>query len=124
MHVLDLKPDNIMVKLEDMSILERDAKDEYSNPLPQKHTEDRTIYLSRNNYGRLLKPVGTVQITDFDLSVLGDVPRSGSIQAEIYRAPEVILGAGYSYAADIWNLGVMVGHESTSHRMHPLMIYL
>ena len=49
----DLKPDNIMVRLEDPSILERDARDEYDHPLPQKVVDDRTIYLSRNNYGRL-----------------------------------------------------------------------
>ncbi|KAJ5502977.1 hypothetical protein N7463_005851 [Penicillium fimorum] len=31
-----------------------------------------------------------------------------SIQTEIYRAPEVILDAGYPYSADIWSLGVML----------------
>jgi serine/threonine-protein kinase SRPK3 len=112
---IDLKPDNIMVKIEDPSILERDARDEYDHPLPQKHADGRTIYLSRNNYGQLSVPTGIVQIVDFDLSVLGDMPRSGCIQAEIYRAPEVILDAGYTYSADIWSLGVMVrSHLSVS----------
>ena len=105
---IDLKPSNIMVKLEDPEILERDVRDEYDHPLPQKVLDERTIYLSRNNYGRLLRPTGIVQITDFGLSVRGDVPHSGCIQAELYRAPEVVLDAGYTYSADIWSLGVMV----------------
>lgn len=97
-----------MVKLEDSAILDRDVRDEYDHPLPQKHVDGRVLYLSRNNYGRPAVPTGVVQITDFDLSVLGNRPHSGCIQAEIYRAPEVILDAGYSYSADIWSLGVMV----------------
>ena len=91
--MVDLKPDNIMVRLEDRSILERSARDEMENPLPQKKCDDRTIYLSRNNYGH---------------SVQGDDSNNGCIQAEVYRAPEVILDAGWTYSADIWNLGVMV----------------
>ncbi|KAE8316139.1 kinase-like domain-containing protein [Aspergillus transmontanensis] len=109
-HIIhtDLKPDNIMVKIEDQSILEESAKDEYEDPLPQKICPDgRTIYLSRNNYGPTLKTTGIIAITYFNLSVPGDRPNSGCIQAEIYRAPEVILDAGLTYSADIWSLGVM-----------------
>lgn len=106
---IDLKPDNIMVKIEDPSLLDREARDEYEKPLPQKRCSDgRLIYLSRNNYGQPSKTTGVVRITDFDLSVLGNKPHTGCIQAEVYRAPEVILDAGYSYSADIWSLGVMV----------------
>lgn len=109
-HVIhaDLKPDNVMVKVEDPSILERDARDEHGHPLPQKHIHGRVIYLSRNNYGQPSVATGVVQITDFDLSVTGDVPQTGCIQAEIYRAPEAVLDAGYGYSADIWSLGVML----------------
>ncbi|KAF1820044.1 kinase-like protein [Dissoconium aciculare CBS 342.82] len=104
----DLKPDNIMVKIEDSTILERDAKDEYQNPLPQKHIDGRVIYLSRNDYGQPSVPIGIVQIVDFDRSVSGKLSHSGCIQADVYRAPEVILDAGYTYSADIWSLGVML----------------
>ncbi|EHY60976.1 Serine/threonine-protein kinase SRPK [Exophiala dermatitidis] len=110
-HIIhtDLKPDNIMVKLEDPSILERDAEDEFKHPLPQKHCEDgRVIYLARNDYGQFRRPVGVIRITDLDLAVSGDILRKGCIQAELYRAPEVILDVGYSYSADIWSLGVML----------------
>lgn len=109
-----------MVKFEDTSILERDARDEYDHPLPQKHVDGRIIYLSRNNYGQPKTPTGVIQITDFDLSVLGNVPRTGCIQAEVYRAPEVILDAGYSYSADIWSLGVMVGAIHSMFSLFPV----
>lgn len=100
-----------MVKLEDVTLLEHDARDEFENPLPQKHCGDeRTIYVSRKNYGPLKKITGLVEITDFDLSVRGDIPHphSGCIQAEVYRAPEVIVDAGFTYNTDIWSLGAMV----------------
>ncbi|CAG8306747.1 unnamed protein product [Penicillium salamii] len=107
-EVLDLKPDNIMIRVEDPSILEHSARDEYDHHLPQKMCPDgRIIYLSLNDLGISEKTTGIVQITDFDLSVRGGKPNKGCIQAEIYRAPEVVLDAGYSYSADIWSLGVM-----------------
>ncbi|KAJ5365154.1 hypothetical protein N7517_008040, partial [Penicillium concentricum] len=63
----NLKSDNIMIKVEDPSILSESARDEHEHTLPQKTCPD----------GR-----------------------------RIYRAPEVILGAGYSYSVDIWGLGL------------------
>ena len=106
--VIDLKPDNVMVRLENESILERAARDELENQFPQKIYDDRTNYLSRNNYGQPASVTGIVCIIDFGHSVQGDVSNIGCIQAEIYRAPEVILEAGWTYSADIWSLGVMV----------------
>lgn len=99
-----------MIRFEDPTMLEEIAQDEYETPLPQKHMDDgRIIYQSRNDYGPLRKPTGIIRITDFDRSRLGDdTPHSGCIQADVYRAPESILDAGYSYSADIWNLGVIV----------------
>jgi serine/threonine protein kinase len=100
-----------MVKAEDVSIFQRDAQDEFDYPLPQKRIDDtRTIYLYRNNYGRLVAGDGIIQIVDFDLSVRSKPGQihTGAIQGEIYRAPEVILDADHSYPADIWSLGVLV----------------
>jgi serine/threonine-protein kinase SRPK3 len=101
-----------MANLEDLSILERSALDEVTHPFPQVQREDRRIYISRNQYGyptNFPKVLGRVVITDFGFSVIGDGPHFGAIQAERFRAPEVILDAGWSYSADIWTLGVLVG---------------
>ncbi|PGH27962.1 CMGC/SRPK protein kinase [Polytolypa hystricis UAMH7299] len=105
----DLNPNNIMVTLEDKLLLEIAAREEYEDPLPQKHLEDgRTIYLPRSNYGPPRRAAGLVEITDFGLAVSGNEKNDGVIQADMYRAPEVILEKGYSYSADIWSLGAMM----------------
>lgn len=98
-----------MIKCEDKDVLTADIEDEYINPLPQKKCGDgRIIYLNRNDFGHTNRIGGIVRITDFDRAVFGKGPHKGCIQNEVYRAPEVMLDAGYSYSADIWGLGVMV----------------
>ena len=95
------------MKLEEDSILDHSAKDEFGNPLDRRELDSRTIYLSRNEYGPLLHKTGIIQIVDFDQSVPfepGQV-HEGYMGVEIYRAPEVILDAGWSYPAEIWSLG-------------------
>ncbi|OJJ45147.1 hypothetical protein ASPZODRAFT_2111073 [Penicilliopsis zonata CBS 506.65] len=106
----DLKPDNVLMALREHSRLHLVAQDEIQEPLPQKGLQDRTIYLSRNYFGLQGQEIGRPVITDFGLAVRGD-QRSfyhHSIQPDEYRAPEVILDAGWSYSVDIWNLGVLI----------------
>ncbi|PWY75347.1 kinase domain protein [Aspergillus sclerotioniger CBS 115572] len=103
----DLKQDNILMTLRDPSVLDKVSQDEMSAPLPQKHLPDRTIYLSRNHFSLEVKDLGRPVITDFGLSVRGPQSHTHLIQPDEYRAPEVILGAGWTYSADIWNLAVL-----------------
>jgi len=50
------------------------------------------------------------KISDFGLSYIlqPGTTMTMPIQPTVYRAPEVILGAGWSCSADIWNLAVVV----------------
>ena len=103
-----------MLVLEDPSLLSLAAQEEYTDPLPQKQCSDgRITYLACGDFGPLRKISGLIQLIDFDFAVRGGGPsvglvHDGCIQAEPYRAPEVILDKGYSYSADIWSFGVMV----------------
>ncbi|PWY93951.1 CMGC protein kinase [Aspergillus sclerotioniger CBS 115572] len=106
----DLKVDNMLVTFENSSVLQDFVQAQPSNPMPRKVKNRRTIYLSHNDFGPLRSFYILPKITDFGLahhqgtsSVLNRHP----IQPDEYRAPEVILGAGWTYSADIWNLGLL-----------------
>ncbi|KAI3092197.1 hypothetical protein CBS147333_10251 [Penicillium roqueforti] len=110
-HIIhtDLKSDNILMALRDHCVLDAVVQDEIEDPLPQKILKDRTIYLSRNNFGLQVGNLGRPVITDFGLSVRGDEgPHNHPIQPNGFRAPEVIIGASWNYSADIWNLGALI----------------
>ena len=50
-----------------------------------------------------------LKISDFGAAVFGNVPtlHRHDIQPEQFCAPEVLLNAGWTYSADIWNLGMV-----------------
>ena len=106
---LDLKPDNILLGIEDDGIIKELIDEERKHPSPAEVYADRSIYPHRN-FGCLRGPPGRPKIADFGLAVSSS---SGTfnhpIQPDLFQAPEAILRAGWSYSADIWNLGVMVG---------------
>lgn len=109
---LDLKLDNIMMTIEDQSVI-KDFVNEYLEvPIEQKKDlTGRTVYLSHNNFGPLKSLKGVLpKLVDYGLSHRLEPGKLGHhpIQPDYYRAPEVILGKGWTYSADIWNLGVLV----------------
>lgn len=104
----DLKPDNILLEIEDNQIIWDLIQDEKDFPSPTKVLSDRCIYPHRN-FGDFKGTPGRPKIGDFGLAVqaVRDLYYH-PIQPDCLQAPEVILGAGWSYSADIWNLGAMV----------------
>ena len=106
----DLKSDNIMLKLESDSIVTEYVEAEIQQPCPRKVDSERIIYLSRNNFGKWKKTPGPATISDFGVSAWGNSadPLNYIIQPICFRAPEVILGATWSYSAEIWNLAALV----------------
>ncbi|KGO63868.1 hypothetical protein PITC_054940 [Penicillium italicum] len=104
-HTADIKSDNILQEIEDMSILDSFSKAEIEHPSPRKFVNDMPVYVSRRF--DLPRVFGMAVLSDFGSAVQGDEKRNHNAQPNVYRAPEVMLKAEWSYPIDIWNVGVM-----------------
>ncbi|KAI1154094.1 kinase domain protein [Nemania diffusa] len=114
-HIIhtDIKEDNIMITIEDDSILENYVKGQKKSAQPRHiHLENgRTTYLSQGNFGPLKGSKLLPRISDFNLAFPGldnGIGHLAAIQSHSCRAPEVLLGCPWSYSVDIWNLGLLM----------------
>ena len=119
---LDLKLGNILMSFENENILTEFIKRQQPMQYKVDGESGRTIYRCHNDFGALdgreIKNM-VPKIADFGLATRLNNPstRTGTvgeqlgvypIQPDYYRAPEVILGCGWDFKADIWNFGVLV----------------
>ncbi|TDL14150.1 kinase-like protein [Rickenella mellea] len=104
----DIKAENIMFGMADDSVFSDFEEEELRSPYPRKELDGRTIYLTRDF--RLPKEVCAPVLCDFGSAVPldGETEHREVIQPKVYRAPEVILEAPWTYSVDIWNAGCMV----------------
>ncbi|GAW19521.1 hypothetical protein ANO14919_090090 [Xylariales sp. No.14919] len=124
-HVIhtDLKLDNIMVTFEDPSVIEAFIQGQSTHPMARKRVGARTVYRCHNDFGDIHdnKGLGKMypKITDLGLAQRGDGPGPlvHPIQPDDCHAPEVLLGVGWSYSADIWNFGIMVWELLTGQKL-------
>jgi serine/threonine-protein kinase SRPK3 len=91
------------------------VKKHSNQPQPRKVSAFRSIYQSLNDFGDLRSLRVMPQISDLGLAQRGhsSQERITPIQSDYYRAPEVILGAGWTYSTDIWNFGLLVRSNLT-----------
>lgn len=115
--MLDLKTDNLMLSLEDNTMLVDFSKAGVEQPSPRKKIdESRIIYKSRP-FRRPVggKGYGLPVLCDFGEARIGKRHESGPfVQPHIYRAPEVIFEMSWGSVVDIWNLGALVSVFSPS----------
>lgn len=106
----DLKTDNLMLNIQDPTMLDRFELAELESPSPRKVIDDtRTIYKSRS----LPKPKdgawGLLVLCDFGEAKIGSPQESTPFfQPQIYRAPEIIFEMRWGFPVDIWNLACLV----------------
>ena len=105
-HLPGIKGDNILQEIEDKSILEGFTKAEMEYPSPRNFVRGAPVYASRRF--KRPKTFGRAILNDFGSAVYGDQQRNHDAQPNVYRSPEVMLKANWSYSVDIWNVGVMV----------------
>ncbi|KGO69471.1 hypothetical protein PITC_014260 [Penicillium italicum] len=102
----DIKSDNILEELEEMSILDKFTDTEMEQPSARKSVNNMPVYASRRF--ELPQKFGRAVLSDFGSAVRGDERRNHDAQPNIYRSPEVMLKTEWSYPIDIWNVGAMV----------------
>ncbi|TVY38711.1 Serine/threonine-protein kinase [Lachnellula occidentalis] len=102
----DIKADNLLSQIEDKSILSAFTEAELEHPSPRKTVDGVTVYASRQL--DVPKTFGDSALSDFGSAVRGDVKRNHEAGPQVYRAPEVMVEAAWSYPVDIWTVGCMV----------------
>lgn len=110
----DLKADNFLVGFEDSSVLDEYVKAQKQTPNPYKEGTEQRVYQSQPDFGRFRKGTGVLKMSYFGAAVFDDATKLHyhDIQPEQFAAPEVLLGAGWTYGADVWNLGMMVSTDA------------
>ncbi|MFS7990050.1 putative dual-specificity kinase CMGC-CLK family [Helianthus anomalus] len=90
----DLKPENILlvsaeyIKVPDYKFLSRSGKD--------------------GSYFRNLPKTSAIKLIDFGSTAFEHQDHSYVVSTRHYRAPEVILGLGWSYPCDLWSVGCIL----------------
>ncbi|KAJ5183454.1 hypothetical protein N7492_001070 [Penicillium capsulatum] len=118
--VSHLKTDNLMLSLEDNTMLADFADSETMQPSPRKKIdESHTIYQSRPfRRPSKGKSFGLPTLCDFGEARIGNVHESGPfVQPNIYRAPEIIFEMPWGSAVDIWNLGALMWDLFEGHHL-------
>ncbi|KAJ6809320.1 serine/threonine-protein kinase AFC2 isoform X1 [Iris pallida] len=90
----DLKPENILL-----------VSPEYIE-IPDYKGSSRTRK-DASQFKRLPKS-SAIKVIDFGSSTHGTTDHSYIVSTRHYRAPEVILGLGWSYSCDIWSIGCIL----------------
>ncbi|RAL47560.1 hypothetical protein DM860_011298 [Cuscuta australis] len=89
----DLKPENILlvspdyVKVPDYKYSSRSAKDSYYKRVPKS---------------------SAIKVIDFGSTTYDNDNQSYIVSTRHYRAPEIILGLGWTYPCDIWSVGCIL----------------
>ncbi|KAF8407032.1 hypothetical protein HHK36_006157 [Tetracentron sinense] len=85
----DLKPENILIA----------SSEDTKIPDYKKYSQDGMLCLPKSS---------DIKLIDFGSTDSGSESHSYVITTKYYRAPEVILGLGWSYPSDLWSVGCIL----------------
>jgi serine/threonine-protein kinase SRPK3 len=108
----DISLSNILLEQPNKRVWDDVEKSEIARPCWAVEKEGRMIYASLFLDAHI-EP-GAARLADFGLAVRGDHQYTHPIQPSGMEAPEVLIRSQWSYSADIWNFGVLVGLQLES----------
>lgn len=93
----DLKPENILLKSQSYQTFTYNRKVPSSSTTINRHATQRRVLLNTE-----------IRLIDFGSATFEDEYHSSVVSTRHYRAPEIILGLGWSYPCDIWSIGCIL----------------
>ncbi|CAN1218602.1 Serine/threonine-protein kinase AFC3 [Linum perenne] len=87
----DLKPENVLLV----------SSDHVKLPTSKRGSSDQTRF-------RWLPKSSAIKLIDFGSTAFDNQNHSSIVSTRHYRAPEVVLGLGWSYPCDIWSVGCIL----------------
>lgn len=93
----DLKPENILLVHNDAQLFN------YGRRVPSS-----TNSQSRTCHSRKVLLDTEIRLIDFGSATFDDEYHSAVVSTRHYRAPEIILGLGWSFQCDIWSIGCIL----------------
>lgn len=107
--------------LHDLSLIHTDLKPEnillYDDSFTKRKLNSHTIRSSYESLKKKLKKFPkflkvlndpSIQIIDFGSAIFNDEYHSSIVSTRHYRAPEIILGTGWSFPCDMWSTGCIL----------------
>lgn len=93
----DLKPENILLCQNDYQTFTYNRKIPSSSSATARQATQRKVLLDTE-----------IRLIDFGSATFQDEYHSSVVSTRHYRAPEIILGLGWSYPCDIWSIGCIL----------------
>ncbi|KAL1871289.1 hypothetical protein VTK73DRAFT_2157 [Phialemonium thermophilum] len=93
----DLKPENVLLCDSAYQTFTYNRKIPSSQIATQRHASQRRVLLSPE-----------IRLIDFGSATFQDEFHSSVVSTRHYRAPEIILGLGWSFPCDIWSIGCIL----------------
>jgi len=93
----DLKPENILLCHNDYQTFTYNRKIPSSSSTVSRQATQRKVLLDTE-----------IRLIDFGSATFQDEYHSSVVSTRHYRAPEIILGLGWSFPCDIWSIGCIL----------------
>lgn len=93
----DLKPENILLKSQKYQAFTYNRNIPSSSTTVNRHASQRRVLLDTE-----------IRLIDFGSATFESEYHSTVVSTRHYRAPEIIMGLGWSYPCDIWSIGCIL----------------
>ncbi|RLV94773.1 Dual specificity protein kinase KNS1 [Spathaspora sp. JA1] len=99
----DLKPENILLHDDNYSKKNLLTSTVISAYMKLGNSSSRKV----PKYSKILKDP-LIQVIDFGSAIFNDEYHSSIVSTRHYRAPEIVLGTGWSFPCDMWSIGCIL----------------